>query len=76
METVVGIGTERTAEQGMNGARLTSGMPPPICDIVRSEESAMFNWLIRLWQKFEGWSRGRRNLPDTYRPSNLHARRR
>ena len=76
METVVGMETERTAEQGMNGAHLTSPTPPPICDIVRSEESAMFNWLVRLWQKFESWALGRRNLPDTYRPSNLHARRR
>jgi len=36
----------------------------------------MFNWLVRLWHKFEDWALGRRNTPDTYRPSNLHARRR
>jgi len=37
----------------------------------------MLNWLVRLWQRFEGWVFGRRrNRPDTYRPSNLHARRR
>ena len=36
----------------------------------------MLNWLVRLWQKFESWALGRRTLPNTYRPSNLNARRR
>jgi hypothetical protein len=36
----------------------------------------MLNWLVRLWHKIEGWAHGRQVLPNTYLPSNLHARRR
>jgi hypothetical protein len=72
----MGMETERTAEQGMNGACLADPTLPAICDIVRSKESAMLNWLVRLWHKIDGWAQGRQTLPNTYRPSNLHARRR
>jgi len=42
---------------------------------VRSKESAMWNWLDRLWRRIDGWMYPR-PAPRPYRPSNLHARHR
>jgi hypothetical protein len=45
------------------------------CDIVLSQGLAMLNWLLRLWHKTSEWTHPR-PAPTTYRPSNLHGRRR
>jgi hypothetical protein len=49
--------------------------PARICDTVPSKESAMLNWLLRLWRKIGFWIHPR-PAPKTYHPSNLHGRRR
>jgi hypothetical protein len=36
----------------------------------------MFNRLLRLWRKIEGWVLHSRPEPKSYHPSNLHGRRR
>jgi hypothetical protein len=50
--------------------------PLRTCDIVPSKESAMWNWLVRLWRKIDGWMHSRAATPKPYRPSNLHGRHR
>jgi hypothetical protein len=59
--------------------RSSSELPQPspptrICDIVRAKESTMFNWLVRLWHKIDGWWHPHQAEPSTYRRSNLHGR--
>ena len=52
-----------------------AGMPRPhVCDIVALKESAMWNWLVRLWRSLTGWKHEQDVRP--YRPSNLHGRHR
>jgi hypothetical protein len=36
----------------------------------------MWNWLVRLWRKIDGWMHARAGTPKQYRPSNLHGRHR
>ena len=36
----------------------------------------MLTWLVRLWRKIDAWMHGRRAVPNTYHPSNLHGRHR
>jgi hypothetical protein len=42
---------------------------------VLSKETAMLNWLLRLWRAIESWVHPR-PAPKTYHSSNLHGRRR
>lgn len=46
------------------------------CDIVTAKESAMLNWLVRMWHRIEGWMHPRQTVPNSYHPSNLHGRHR
>ena len=62
---------------------LTRVISHPICDIVRPKESAMLNWLLRLWHRFGTWLQQRpaarvhpASASQQYHPSNLHARHR
>src|ERR1019366_2455104 len=51
------------------------GTSARICGTFWSKESAMLNWLLRLWRKFSGGVHPR-PAPTTYHSSNLHGRHR
>jgi hypothetical protein len=36
----------------------------------------MLKWLVRLWNKIEGWIHPQQTVPNSYHPSNLHGRHR
>jgi hypothetical protein len=49
--------------------------PLRIYDIVPAKESAMLQWIVGFWQKFNRWMHGGKG-PQTYHRSNLHGRHR
>jgi hypothetical protein len=67
---------EDPASANPDSEPLTTVTSQHICDSVPSKESAMLNWLVRLWRKIDTLMHGRQGVPNTYHPSNLHGRHR